>query len=258
MKSVAEQGLAEFIGAFALVFIGAGSVVIAAYAVRSSPESIVFLLVGIALAHALVLGVMVSNLGHISGGHFNPAVTIAVWSTRKIESGRAAAYIVAQLAGAVAGAGLLRLIMPEAVWKPGTLGATLLNADAGMTTSKGVMLEAVLTFFLVFTVFATAVDDRGVFKSIAGLSIGFVLGFDILVGGLLTGASMNPARSFGPALVAGTWTDFWVYVLGPVFGGLVAALVYWFGFLRLREVFAPRSEQPIGGGPEEDLDFDES
>jgi aquaporin Z len=255
MKSVGEQALAEFIGAFALIFIGAGSVCIATF--FAAPEATIFLLLGIALAHALVLGVMVSNLGHISGGHFNPAVTIAVWSTRKIESGRAAVYVVAQLAGGVAGAGLLRGILPETIWKSGNLGATLLNTGAGMTTSKAVLLEAVLTFFLVFTVFATAVDDRGVFKSLAGLPIGLVLAFDILVGGLLTGASMNPARSFGPALVAGKWTDFWVYILGPVFGALMGAMVYWFGFLRLREVTAPRSEQPIGGGPEEDLDFDD-
>jgi aquaporin TIP len=111
----------------------------------------------------------------------------------------------------------------------------------------------VLTVFLVFTVFAAAVDDRGVFKSLGGLTIGLVLSFDILVGGFLTGASMNPARSFGPALVAGKWTDYWVYVAGPLTGAIIGASLYWFTFLRNREVAAPRDEMPIGGGPEEDL-----
>jgi glycerol uptake facilitator-like aquaporin len=125
----------------------------------------------------------------------------------------------------------------------------------GISASKAVLIEAILTFFLVFTVFAVAIDDRGVFKAIAGLPIGLVLTFDILMGGLLTGASMNPARSFGPALVAVKWTDFWVYLIGPVTGGIIAAAVYWFAYLRDREVRAPRTETPIGGGPEEDIPF---
>jgi MIP family channel proteins len=244
MRSTAEQAVAEVIGTLALVFIGAGSVVIATGGVGSG-------LLGVALAHALVLGVMVSSFGHISGGHFNPAVTISVWVAGKIESARAIVYIVAQLVGAVAGAGLLRWVMPEQAWRDAHLGATVVSS--AISNSRGALLEAILTFFLVITVFAVAIDDRGVFKSIAGLPIGLVLGFDILVGGPLTGASMNPARSFGPALIGGTWSNFWVYVVGPVLGGLIAASVYSFLFLRAREVSAPRTETPIGGGPEEDL-----
>jgi aquaporin Z len=244
-----EQAVAEVVGTFALVFIGAGSVVILSAAV--GPGGVV----GIALAHGMVLAVMVSNLGHISGAHFNPAVTISAWVVGKIETIRAGVYIVAQLAGAAAGALLLRLALPESIWKGASLGATLLNHQVGITAGKGVLIEAVLTFFLVFTVFAAAIDDRGVFKAIAGLSIGFVLIFDILMGGLLTGASMNPARSFGPALVAGKWTDFWVYLIGPVTGGIIAGALYWFVYLRDREVRAPRTETPIGGGPEEDIPF---
>jgi MIP family channel proteins len=238
-----EQALAEVIGTLALVFIGAGSVVMAANGLGAG-------LLGAALAHALVLAVMVTALGNVSGGHFNPAVTLSVWVAGKIETARAGMYVLAQLVGAVAGAGLVRWVMDERLWRNAHLGATLLQ---DISTSRAILLEGILTFFLVFTVFAVAVDDRGAFKAVAGLPIGLVLGFDILVGGNLTGASMNPARSFGPALVGGTWTNFWVYITGPVVGGLVAASIYSFFFLRERRVAAPRTETPIGGGPEENL-----
>jgi aquaporin Z len=243
MRSIGEQALAEVIGTLALVFIGAGSVVVASAGVGSG-------LLGVALAHGLVLAIMVSSFGHISGGHFNPAVTVSVWVAGKIESARAIVYVLAQLLGAVIGAALLRVVMPSDVWRRADLGATTVHA---ISNGQAVLLEAILTFFLVITVFATAIDDRGVFKSIAGLAIGLVLAFDILVGGPLTGASMNPARSFGPAVVGGTWTGFWVYIVGPVVGGLVAASVYVFAFLRQRPAWAPRTETPIGGGPEENL-----
>jgi MIP family channel proteins len=243
MRSTAEQAVAEVIGTLGLVFVAAGSVVIASSGAGDG-------LLGVALAHAMVLTVLVSSFGHISGAHFNPAVTISVWVAGKIETARAGVYIVAQLVGATAGAGLVRWVMPEQVWRNAHLGATLIS---GISAGRAVLLEAILTFFLVIAIFAVAIDDRGVFKSVAGLPIGLVLGFDILVGGPLTGASMNPARSFGPALVGGTWTNFWVYVIGPVIGGLIAASLYTFVFLRERVVIAPRTETPIGGGPEEDL-----
>jgi MIP family channel proteins len=244
VRSTFEQAVAEVVGTMGLVFVATGSVVIAG--TTGGPAG----LLEIAVAHALVLTAMVSSFGHISGGHFNPAVTISVWVSGKIETLRAGVYIVAQLVGAVAGAGLVRWIMPESAWRSQALGATLVH---NISNGRAVLTEAVLTFFLVITIFAVAVDDRGVFKSIAGIPIGFVLGFDILVGGPLTGASMNPARSFGPALVGGTWTNYWVYVVGPVIGGLVAASLYTFVFLGERRVATPRSETPIGGGPEENL-----
>ena len=248
MKTIGEQSVAEFLGTFALVFIGAGSVVVAA----ANGGGYVGL-IGVALAHGTVLAIFVSNFGHISGSHFNPAVTIGAWVGGKIETARGAWYVVAQLAGATAGAGLLRWVLPEQAWRNASLGATLVSHRLGITNGKAVVIEAILTFFLVTTVYATAVDDRGAFKSIAGLTIGLVLVFDILIGGQLTGASMNPARSFGPALIAGKWTDFWVYLAGPASGAIIAAALYSFVFLRSREVAAPRTETPIGGGPEEDL-----
>lgn len=247
MKNIGEQAVAEFVGTLALVFIGAGSVCIA---IANGGGYVG--LIGVALAHGLVLATFISNLGHVSGGHFNPAVTIAVWVGGKIETLRAGSYVLAQLAGAVAGAGLLRWVLPEQAWRNGFLGATLVSHRFGINNGKAVLLEAILTFLLVTTVYAVAVDDRGTFKSIAGLPIGLVLVFDILVGGQLTGASMNPARSFGPALVAWKWNDFWVYIIGPVSGGIIAAALYVLVFLRTREVAARRTEPPIGGGPEEE------
>jgi MIP family channel proteins len=248
MKTMWEQLVAEVIGTFALVFIGAGAVVVLTPQLGGGTA-----ILGVALAHALVLAVMVSNLGHISGAHFNPAVTIGVWVAGKIETVRAGLYVLAQLVGAALGAGLLRLVLHEDLWRGTSLGLPQINRALQVTDLQAVLIEGILTFFLVLTVFATAIDDRGVFTSVAGLTIGLVLGFDILMGGTLTGASMNPARSFGPALIAGEWTDLWVYVVGPVSGAVVGASVYLFAFLRGREVASPRTETPIGGGPEENL-----
>jgi MIP family channel proteins len=238
LKGLKEQLAAEFIGTMVFVFVGAGAATLAAANGAGT--------VGIAVATGLVLAIMISTLGHISGGHFNPAVTMGAWVTGKIDSVRAPLYVVAQLAGAAAGAGLLRLALSEKIWKPTSLGATLINPAAkqvGFTTPKALLLEAIMTFVLVLVVFGTAIDPRGVFKSIAGFGIGLVVTADILVGGILTGASMNPARSFGPALLTWTWTDFWVYILGPVAGAVIAAEVYWFFFLRPQEPLVEVEEE---------------
>ena len=140
MKAIKEQAVAEFIGAMALIFIGAGAVAVLAPQFEGGSA-----LVGIALAHGLVLAIMVSNLGHISGGHFNPAVTLSVWVAGKIETGRAAIYVLAQLVGAAAGAGLLRLILPSGLWRATSLGLPQVSHSAGFTNGKAVLLEAVLT-----------------------------------------------------------------------------------------------------------------
>jgi aquaporin Z len=230
--------IAEFIGTLALVFIGAGAVVVLA------PQGGPAALVGIALAHGLVLAIFVSNLGFVSGGHFNPAVTAGVWVSGKIETYRALIYVLAQLAGAAAGAALLAWAVPKDLWTQTNLGTPALNTGLGITAGRGVIIEAILTFFLVFTVYAAAVDERGTFKTIAGLTIGLVLTMDILMGGALTGAAMNPARAFGPALVSGDWADFWVYVAGPLIGGILAAGLYYLTLLRDREAPAVASGEP--------------
>ena len=241
MEKIAQRATAEFIATFALIFIGAGSVVILR---GQDPAG----LLGIALAHGLVLAIMVSVVGHISGGHVNPAVTIAAWVTNQIASAAAIVYILAQLAGAAAGAALLRVAMPNSLVANTPMGTPQVNHSL-MSNGKAVLLEAVLTFFLVFVVYGTAIDERGPWSKIAGFTIGLVLTFDILVGGPLTGAAMNPARWFGPALISGTWTDWYVWIIGPIGGGVIAAAVYWFAFLGGREklVRLPRTEKPIEG-----------
>ena len=228
MRPLHEQLAAEFIGTF--VFVAAGAATISSLTGAGT--------LPVAVATGLILAIMISAMGHISGGHFNPAVTVGAWVTGKIDTLRAPLYIVVQLAGAAAGAGLLRLCLSKKIWQPGNLGATLINPQAkafGFSTPKALLLEAVMTFALVLVVFATAIDERGAFKAIAGFGIGLVVTADALLGGILTGASMNPARSFGPAIAIWKWTDFWVYILGPLAGAVIAAEVYWFLFLRPRE-----------------------
>jgi MIP family channel proteins len=210
--------VAEFLGTFALVFIGAGSIVTNQWTKGAVG------LGGIAAAHALVLAIMITALGHISGGHFNPAVTFGIWIARRISIGSAALYWVAQLLGAVVAGFLLLAVFPSEQWQPVHLGTPALGLGIGF--AKGVLIEAILTFFLVLAVFGVAVDSRGSFKTVAGFGIGLVLGFDILLGGPLTGAAMNPARAFGPALASGYWQDDLVYWIGPLIGSAVASLVY--------------------------------
>ena len=222
--STTQKAIAEFVGTLALIFIGAGSICANQFLGGGVG------LVGIALAHGLTIAVMVSAIGHISGGHINPAVTIGAWAAGKIPTREAFIYWMAQLAGGVAGAALLVLAFDPATRAAVNLGTPALAS--GVTLFQGIVVEVLLTFFLVFTVFATAIDDRGAFKMVGGFAIGMVVTFDILAGGALTGASMNPARSFGPALVANSWTAHHVYWVGPLAGGLLAGLFYNGVFLR--------------------------
>ena len=227
--------LAEFLGTFALVFVGAGSIV------TNQWTNGALGLGGIAAAHALVLSVMISALGHISGGHFNPAVTFAIWIARRISTASAVFYWVAQLVGAVVAGLLLLVVFPREQWQPVHLGTPALGLGIGF--GKGVLVEAILTLFLVLVVFGVAVDSRGSFKSVAGFGIGLVLGFDILVGGPLTGASMNPARTFGPALASGYWQDDLVYWIGPLVGAAAGALIYTYLLLPRRGAGEPGSDR---------------
>ena len=220
-----RRGIAEFIGAFTLIFVGVSAILV--------PGND---LVGVALAHGLVIAVMVSAVGHISGGHFNPAVTIGFIVTRRIALPLAGVYIVAQLAGATVAALAVRGLFPSQA----NLDNGVPQLNSLIDAWQGVGFEAILTFFLVWVVFATAADPRGTFKAIAGLAIGLTITLGILAAGPLTGAAMNPARAFGPELVQGVWTDAWVYYVGPVLGGVVAALAYDWLYLR------PLAPVPVG------------
>ncbi len=203
--------IAEAIGAFTLVFIGVSSIIITGN------------IIAIAFAHGLAIALMVSALGGVSGGHFNPAVTIGFWVTQRIESVSAVAYIVAQLVGAIIGALLVNALLPTSLLDiTGTLGTPVLDGQIGFI--NGIAIEAILTFFLVIVIFGTAVDSRR--PALGGMAIGLAITMDILAGGPLTGAAMNPARALGPALISGTWTNHLVYWIGPIIGSLAAALLY--------------------------------
>jgi MIP family channel proteins len=207
-----RRALAEGFAAFALVVAGCGAIVTDARYDQALGA------VGVALVFGLVIMVMVYATGHLSGAHINPAVTIAFTLTRHFAPRDAVAYIAAQLAGAAAGA-----LMLLAVWtdQPAHLGATL----PSVAVSSALVYEVALTAFLMFVIMAVATDTRAVGAG-AAIAIGGTVGLDALFGGPVTGASMNPARSFGPALAAGEWTDFWIYLAGPLLGAALGALAY--------------------------------
>jgi len=218
-----QRGFAEFVGTFTLVFVGAGSII----ATRGGN------LTAIALAHGLAIGVMASAVGHISGGHFNPAVTFGFLVTRRLAGRLAAVYWFAQFTAAILAALLLQGLLPEQQVDAVNLGVPALGP--GISGGQGVVIEAVLTFFLVWVIFACAADPRGAFRMIAGLAIGFTITLDIFMGGPYTGAAMNPARAFGPELVQNVWSNAWVWYVGPVVGGMAAALAYEWLYLRPTE-----------------------
>lgn len=199
--------VAEFIGTFALIFIGAG-----ALALNKGG------LVGIALAHGLVIVTFAYAYGHISGTHINPAVTLALLIAGEIQIVAAVGYWVVQFLGGILGAFVLKAVLPEA----GDLGVTILGS--GVTPTQGLIVEIVLTFFLVNTIFNTAVSGKA--GNFAGLAIGLTLVLSILMGGPLTRASLNPARTLGPAIASGNYADIWLYFVGPAIGAVLAALLY--------------------------------
>jgi len=230
MRDSWRHFVAELIGTFALVFVGGASIMLAKD--TASPSG----LVEIALAHGLILAVMVSALMRISG-HFNPAVTIGFLATRRIEPIMAGVYICAQIIGALLGAYFLKWTFPFTLFQATHGGGQALALQ--VTGAQGFALEAVATFFLVLAVFGTVVDPRA--PRIGGLGIGFVVAADILAIGPLTGASMNPARSFGPAVASGFFEAQALYWVAPIAGGIAAAVLYEYLFLR-------RDVEPVDHG----------
>jgi aquaporin Z len=204
LESIGKAAIAEFVATFALIFIGAGAVLL--YSADRLD------LTGVALAHGLVLFIMVSVTAHVSGGFVNPAVAISLWVTGKVPSQRALVLIIAELLGAIAGAFLLKFLVPAVVFEQGNGGIPALAPEIAI--GKGILIEAVCTFFLVFAVFGTAVDERGPFAKTAGLTIGLVIAFDIMAFAPYTGAAMNPARWLGPALATNDWSNWYVWIVG--------------------------------------------
>ena len=230
MYNLTQKLIAEFIGTFALIFFGAGAVCVDFHLRSSGGLGIL----AIALAHGLAFAIMVSALGHISGGHFNPAVTIAFWVTRRLSTVDSLAYWSAQLLGATAAAFVLKAVIPEDSANNVFLGTPELMRD--FPRWSGMALEAVATFFLVLVFFATAVDSRGTFKAIAGFGIGLMITLGIMVAGPFSGAALNPARAFGPAVASGHWLNWGIYWVGPLAGGFIAGLLYDSLFLRGHDV----------------------
>jgi aquaporin TIP len=228
VESVGRAGTAEFVASFALTFVGAGAVIAQANGHLD--------LTGVALANGSIFAAMVSATARLSGGVVNPAVAVGLWVTGKLGTFRAAAYVVAELAGAAAGALLLNFLLPSVAFAQGGGAVGLV---AGLPAGKGLLIEATATFLLVFAVFASIVDDRGPLDRGGGLTIGLVVAACTMAFGPWTGAAMNPARWFGPALVSGAWSDWWVWTVGPVAGGVVAAVCYWAAFLKDRETATP-------------------
>ncbi len=221
MRDSWRHFVAEFIGTFALVFVGGAAIMLAKD--TNSPAG----LLEIALAHGLILAVMVSALMRISG-HFNPAITIGFVVTKRIEVPMAGVYIIAQVIGAIVAAYALKATFPYTLFEATRGGGQAIALQ--VTGGQAFLLEFIATFFLVLTVFGTAVDPKA--PNIGGLAIGLVVTADILAIGPLTGGSMNPARSFGPAVASGIFEAQLIYWAAPIAGGIAAALIYEYLFLR--------------------------
>jgi aquaporin TIP len=211
MEDAPRKLIVEALGAFALTFLGAGAII----ATQGQD------LVAIGLAHGLAIGLMVCAVAHVSGGHFNPAVSFAMLVTGRQKASECGAYVVAQCVGALAAAAILR-----AIYSQHAVASATPSLGVGVSASKGLLVEMILTFFLVFVIFGVAVDARGTFAAVAGLPIGLIITIDIYMGGGLTGAAMNPSRWIGTAVVGDHYADGWLYWIGPGVGAVAAALLY--------------------------------
>ena len=223
-SDLGRSAAAEFVAAFAFVFVCAGAVVVSSIALDP---------VGVALATGLSLGVMVAVFGHLSGGHVNPAVTLGVLAAGRIAPGRALAYVAAQLLGGIVAALFVRFLVPGVLYTASSGGALSLGATMG--AGKGLVIEATATFILVLVFCATMLDRRAGGPVTGGLMVGLAAAANVMAFGAYTGAAMNPARWLGPAFAAQQWSDWYVWIAGPLIGGVAAALVYRGLFSRDRE-----------------------
>jgi aquaporin Z len=216
MQKTLRPLVAEFLGVFLFVFITAGAIVLNQYRDGSIG------LLGIAAAQGVTLAIAVTATMNISGGHLNPAVTLGLWSIGRIGWKQTGLYVVAQLLGAILAALAVKGLYPEMAGRVAQLGVPRLASDISFT--QGVLIEAILTFFLAFAVMATVVDAAA--PKVAGWAIGLTVMMGVLASGGITGAGMNPARAFGPALAANAWLGQLVYWIGPILGAVAAMQVY--------------------------------
>ncbi|MDQ6888346.1 MAG: aquaporin [Gemmatimonadota bacterium] len=230
MRDTMRHFAAEFIGTFALVFIGGAAIM-----GTKRPDSSIGL-IGVALAHGLILALMVTATMRVSG-HLNPAVTIGVLVAQRIAPMMAGIYIAAQLLGAMAAAYTLKATFPPALFEAARGGGQFI--DLNINSGQAYALEAIATFFLVFVVFGTAVDPDH--PNVGGFAIGLTITADILAIGPLTGGSMNPARSFGPAVATGIYEGQLIFWIGPIIGSIAAALLY-------EHLFIRRAIEPVDHG----------
>jgi aquaporin TIP len=220
VEGTGKAAVAEFVGTFAIVFLAAGAIV----ATQGAD------LVAIALGYGLTVAVMVSISARVSGGVFNPAIQLALWFTGTVGAFRCAVLVGVQVIAAVAAAFVLKSVSPVAAFDAVNGGAP--TVAAGFAVGRAVLVEALATFFLVWVFFAALVDDRGPGPGIGGLLVGATVTVDVLATWPLTGAAVNPARWLGPAMAAGLWTNWWVWVVGPVSGAVIGAVAYWWIFLK--------------------------
>ncbi|MCO5220214.1 MAG: aquaporin [Thermomicrobiales bacterium] len=247
-ENIAQKLVVEALGAFALCFFSIGAVVL------TQGEDIV----AIGIATGLAIGIMVAAAAHISGGHYNPAVTIGMLATKRISVPDGIAYIVAQAVGSVLGAGAITLAYLDVDRNRVNLGlpevGTSLVADPAvdLSASNAVAMEAILTFFLVLVIFGTAVDKRSIGRWVAPWAIGITIAIGNMAGVAASGAAMNPIRWFGPAIIQQDFANAWVWIVGPIVGGLIAALLY--------DLFLmDKSPAPAvaTGAPDVEIDVDE-
>jgi len=224
MYSLPQKLAAEFVGTFAVVFVSAGAICADQFLRTLGGTGAGLGPLGIALAYGLSFGVLAAATMPISGGHLNPAVTVGHWVTRRVGLFDMLTYIVTQLAGAVLAGYLLRALVPEDTWQAVALGTP--NLATGLTRGPGMLLEGILTAILVFAIFGVTTDSSGVRPQIGALIAGLLLTALVLVGWPFTGAALNPARVFGPALASRHWANHGVYWVGPLAGGAAAAAIY--------------------------------
>ena len=216
MKDITRALTAEFLGTFAFVFIGAGIIVVDT--ARGGELGVL----GIAVAHAFAFAVMVTATMNVSGGHLNPAITFALWLTKKLDSKMAGLYVVTQLVAAVVAVLCVKFALPDMAGLHSDYGAPQISGLIGDT--QAVLLEALLTLFLVSAVFGTVVSSAA--PKVGGFGVGLVLLFAMVVGGSMTGGIMNPARALGPALISGNWQGHFIYWVGPLLGAAAAAGIW--------------------------------